>query len=195
MTAAKNPIFHHINFKTTRLQQMIDWYGVVIGSHPVHQFPGGAWLTNDSANHRIALIAAPGLKDDPDRFHHTGAHHIAFEYEDLDALLGSFERLAGLGIHPHMTLDHGLTTSFYYVDPDGNSVELQSDNFGDWAASTDFMANSEAFRTNPIGAPVDPEKMLAARRAGLSPKEVQRRAYAGEYPPSKPMDPRMPIDV
>jgi len=25
--------------------------------------------------------------------------------------------------------------SFHYVDPDGNSVELQSDNFGNWIHS------------------------------------------------------------
>jgi hypothetical protein len=26
------PTFHHVNLKTTRLQEMIDWYGVVIGA-------------------------------------------------------------------------------------------------------------------------------------------------------------------
>ena len=34
------------------------------------------------------------------------------------------QRMRELGIKPHMSLDHGITTSFYYVDPDGNSVEL-----------------------------------------------------------------------
>lgn len=27
-------------------------------------------------------------------------------------------------------MDHGLTMSIYYLDPDGNGVELQVDNFG-----------------------------------------------------------------
>ncbi|MGH2482232.1 MAG: VOC family protein, partial [Ktedonobacteraceae bacterium] len=43
---------HHINLKTGRLQEMIDWYGTVVGMKPNYQFPGGAWLTNDEANHR-----------------------------------------------------------------------------------------------------------------------------------------------
>ena len=34
---------------------------------------------------------------------------------------------------------HSERLSFYYVDPDGNSVELQSDNFGDWNASTEWV--------------------------------------------------------
>jgi catechol 2,3-dioxygenase len=192
---AKNPILHHVNFKTTRLQEMIDWYGVVVGCKPVHQFAGGAWLTNDNANHRIALVTSPKLSDDPDRLVHSGIHHIAFEYESLDDLLFTFHRLEALGIKPHMTLDHGLTTSFYYVDPDGNSVELQCDNFGDWAVSTQWMHTAPEFAANPIGTPVDPRKMLEAREAGESIKEVQRRAYAGEFPPSEPMDPRMPIEI
>lgn len=32
-----------------------------------------------------------------------------------------------------------MTLSFYYVDPDGNSVELQCDVFGDWAQSNQFI--------------------------------------------------------
>jgi catechol-2,3-dioxygenase len=56
---------------------------------------------------------------------------MAFEYTSCDELLDNYVRLKGLGIVPHASLDHGMTTSFYYVDPDGNSVELQYDNFGD----------------------------------------------------------------
>ena len=48
----------------------------------------------------------------------------------MDELLDTYQRLKSDGIVPHGCLDHGMTTSFYYVDPDGNSVELQCDNFG-----------------------------------------------------------------
>jgi catechol 2,3-dioxygenase len=36
------PVLHHVNLKTTRLQEMIDWYGTVVGSKPNFQFPGGS---------------------------------------------------------------------------------------------------------------------------------------------------------
>ena len=42
-----------------------------------------------------------------------------------------------------------------------------------------------------MGAYVDPDAMIAARPAGASVEEVHRRGYAGEFPPSKPMDPRV----
>jgi catechol 2,3-dioxygenase len=44
------PTLHHVNLKTRRLQEMIDWYAIVVGTKPTFQFPGGAFLTNDGAN-------------------------------------------------------------------------------------------------------------------------------------------------
>lgn len=175
------PRLHHVNLKTTRLQEMIEWYGEVVGVEVTHQFPGGAWLTNDEANHRVALLASPKLKDDPDKLAHTGMHHMAFEYDSVGDLLATYERLKADGIEPHMSLDHGMTTSIYYVDPDGNSVELQSDNFGDWQKSWEFMKSSPEFSDDPIGKSFDAQKMVDARREGASEEELHRRAYAGEW--------------
>jgi hypothetical protein len=57
------------------------------------------------------------------------------------------------------------------------------------------MRTSPDFAANPIGMPVDPDRMLKARREGMSPAEIHRRAYAGEFRPSQPMDPRLPFDL
>ncbi len=150
-SARAMPVLHHVNLKTIRLQEMIDWYATVIGLTTVFQFPGGAWLTNDTANHRLALLTSSRMSDDTDKLVHTGIHHIAFEYATIDDLLDAYTRLKELGIKPHMSLDHGMTLSFYYVDPDGNSVELQVDNFGDWTQSTEWMRTSPDFAADPIG--------------------------------------------
>ncbi len=187
------PAFHHINLKTLRLQEMIDWYGLVIGAKPNHQYPGGAWLTNDEANHRIALLTSPKLKEDPDKLYHTGIHHTAFEYHGMGELLDTYTRLKGQGVLPHACLDHGMTTSFYYEDPDGNSVELQSDNFGNWEESAEFMRSSTQFAADPIGTPVDPAQLVAAREAGASYAEIHERAYASEFKPNGPHDLHVPF--
>ena len=63
----KNPVLHHVNLKTSRLQEMIDWYRTVVGTEPLNQFDGGSWSSNDEANHRIALITSPEVTDDPDK--------------------------------------------------------------------------------------------------------------------------------
>lgn len=186
------PVLHHVNLKTIRLREMIDWYGKVVGAEVTYEFPGGAWLTNDGANHRIALLSSEKLRDNPDKLMHTGMHHMAFEYDSIDGLLGTYQRLSSEGIEPHATLDHGMTTSFYYADPDGNSVELQYDNFGDWQRSKEWMSSSPEFAADPIGQPVDPKKMIEARRAGASVEEIHERAYAGEWPP-RDYDLRVPL--
>ncbi|MBV8293570.1 MAG: VOC family protein [Mycobacterium sp.] len=87
------PTLHHVTFKTTRLQEMIDWYSKVVGVHVNFQFAGGAFASNDRANHRIAFFAAPGLNDDAEKVAHAGLHHTAFEYESFDDLMSSYSRL------------------------------------------------------------------------------------------------------
>jgi catechol 2,3-dioxygenase len=186
------PTLHHVNLKTTRLQEMITWYATVVGMRLLFQFTGGAFLSNDAANHRLALLTTPRLRDDPDKVGHAGLHHSAFEYATLDDLLATYTRLKQLGILPHLTVDHGVTTSFYYLDPDGNSVELQVDNFGDWAQSTEWLRTSPQFAANPLGTLVDAEQLRAARAAGAAAADLHQRAYAGEFPPSGPMDVRVP---
>ena len=191
--AVIGPTLHHINLKTSRMQEMIDWYSTVLAMKSAYQFPGGAWLTNDAANHRLALLTSPQLSEDSDKLVHTGLHHSAFEYATIDNLLNAYTRLKGLGIEPHACLDHGMTISFYYVDPDGNSVELQVDNFGNWEESSEWMRTSPQFAADPIGMPIDPDQIVAARQAGASFAELHRRAYAGEFRPAGPLDLRVPL--
>jgi catechol-2,3-dioxygenase len=186
------PALHHVNLKTARLQEMTDWYGVVVGMRPTHIFEGGAWLSNDAANHRLALVSTPLVRDDPEKLLHAGIHHTAFEYATLDELLETYARLKESGVKPHSVLDHGMTLSFYYPDPDGNSVELQVDLFGDWASSTEFM-HGERFAADPIGTYVDPEQLIAAWRDGVGAEELHRRAYDGEFSPAEPQDLRVPF--
>ena len=38
-----NPTLHHVNLKTTRLREMIDWYGTVVGLKPQHVDPVGVF--------------------------------------------------------------------------------------------------------------------------------------------------------
>ena len=89
-------------------------------------------------------------------------HHSAFEYERFSDLMSSYARMRDEGIVPAFCLDHGISMSLYYSDPEGSFVELQSDNFGDWKQSTEWMRTSADFRSNPIGTFFDVEKVYQA---------------------------------
>jgi catechol-2,3-dioxygenase len=86
-----------------------------------------------------------------------------------------------------------VSIAFYYKDPDGNTIELFVDNFGNWDRSMEHMQSSPDFNRTvalmTIGTFVDAEKLVAARQAGMSFAELHRRAYAGEFPASRPMNP------
>ncbi|WP_181780945.1 VOC family protein [Pseudonocardia pini] len=180
------PKLHHSTFLTLKLDEMVAWYEKVAGLTPVHYSEGAAWLTNDEANHRVAFVAHPAIKKPVDKPTSAGLHHTAFEYGDFDQWLDNYVRLKDEGIVPFMSLDHGITMSMYYADPEGNGVEIQVDAFGDWAASKEWMWASREFAENPIGSYFDPDKLVDAREQGLSKDEIHAGARAGKYLPENP---------
>ena len=185
------PILHHVTLKTSHLQQMVDWYTAVIGAEVQFQDEYNAWTTNDGANHRLAFLAVPGLENDPEKIKHNGIHHTAFEYDSFPDLMSSYVRLREHGIVPAFCLNHGNNMSIYYQDPEGNYVELQSDNFGDWRLSGAFIRDSDDFRANPIGTFFDPAKVYDAHAAGRSFVELQPAVRNGEFLP----DPIPPLGL
>jgi catechol 2,3-dioxygenase len=195
-----HPKLQHFGLTTANLEAMIAWYHQVLGMTVNHRSaaPTGAeraplsaaWLSNDEVNHRIAFVELPGLTVDLDKSRHARLQHVAFEYQTIDDLLGTYARLKGLGILPALAADQGLQTAFYYSDPDQNSVELNVNNYGNEWTATEHIKTSPSFAARPMGAYVDPEKMIAARKAGASPWELHERAFAGEFPSLKAYDPR-----
>src|SRR5215831_5686875 len=191
------PTLHHFGVATSHLERMVEWYSKVLGMVTVYSTSnaseagvsaGLAFVSNDKANHRLAIISLPELKDDADKKGHVKLQHVAFEYPTIDDLLNSYTRIKELGIEPVLTTDHGVSIAFYYKDPDGNTIELFVDNFGNWDRSREYMQSWDRTAAS-IGTFVDAEKLVAARQAGMSFAELHRRAYAGEFPPSRPMNP------
>jgi len=177
------PKLHHVTIKTSHLDGMIAWYELLIGARVQFKDQTAAWMTNDDANHRIAFLAVPGLEDDAQKIRHNGMHHCAFEYDSFADLMASFDRLRKAGVLPAFCLDHGLTISLYYRDPDGNFVELQSDNFSDWKLSGEFMRTSADFAANPIGTFFDPVRVYEAFQSGTDFRVLQKNVRGGAYLP------------
>ena len=195
-----HPRLQHYGLTTGNLDAMVDWYRKVLGMNVNHRsavpagaphgppFSAFAFISNDEVDHRVVLFEVPGVVADPEKARHMHLQHVAFNYETLDELLGTFLRLKGLGILPLWAADQGVGTSFYYQDPDQNIVELNINNYGsDWTA-TEYMRTSPVSAAQP--APVDPDKLVTARKTGASPWELHERALAGELVPKQPPDPR-----
>ena len=191
--AVIRPVLHHVTLKTSHLPEMIAWYRTVLGAEVNYGDPVNAWLTNDAANHRIAFLAVPGLCEDADKRSHNGIHHSAFEYSSFSDLMSSYARLRDEDIHPAFCLEHGLTISIYYKDPEGNFVELQCDDFGDWALSSEWMRTSPEFAANPIGVAFDAERVHQAHRSGIEFKALREAIRRGDYLPDSAHDLGLPF--
>lgn len=180
------PKLHHATFMTLDVDAMVAWYELAVGLQPVYYSENAAWLTNDEANHRIALLRLPGTHAPVDKPHTIGLHHTAFEYETFNEWLDNYVRLRDAGVTPTLCLDHGMTMSMYYADPDGNGVEIQVDAFRDWKLSKEWMWASQEFAEDQIGPQFDPEQLVAARERGLSADEIHERTRKGEYNTATP---------
>ncbi len=177
------PKLHHVTIKTSHLDEMIEWYGLVIGAKVQFKNPVAAWTTNDAANHRIAFLAVPGLDNDPEKIRHNGMHHCAFEYDSFADLMATYDRLRKAGVEPAFCLDHGMTMSMYYKDPEGNFDELQSDSFSDWNLSSEWMRTSPDFEADPIGTFFDPARVYEKFKSGADFKALQKSIRGGAYLP------------
>jgi catechol 2,3-dioxygenase len=197
--ANPRPKLQHVGLFTANLDAMIDWYGKVLGMTVNYRRASDqgrrngppfsiALIGNDEMHHRIALLGLPGLTSDPEKSRHVRVQHIAFECDTIDDLLGTYLRLKGLGILPKMAGDELIQMVLYYQDPDQNVVEINVNNFADQRIAMEQMKNAPSDTRGLVL--FDPEKVIAARKAGASHGELHERALAGEFAPAMPPDPR-----
>ena len=164
----------HIVMRTRQYDKMIAWYEKVFEAQVQHQNPVIAFLTFDDEHHRFAFInlsAVDPQSSEPEPNNASGIDHVAFTFENLDALMDAYERLKAAGIEPYWPIHHGITISFYYKDPDGNRIEFQAERFATMAEGTAYI-HSDAFVNNSIGVNFDAEDFAARYKAGASDAEL-----------------------
>ncbi len=174
----------HIVLQTNNPKALQDWYCTVLGGEMVHDAGFISFMSYDDEHHRVAFINPGALEtrrpgaDGPGDLRagrESGLHHIAFTLANLGDLLETYARLKARGIVPFWCINHGVTTSMYFRDPDNNQVELLIDNF---AAAKDGQAfmKSSAFAKNPVGIEYDPDDFVARYKAGAKAEDLIRMA-------------------
>lgn len=163
----------HIALQTSRLEEMMKFYQTLLSCRVFFYAPGVvAFLTFDEEHHRIALLAMPSLK--PYAREYAGVQHTSFTYPSFAELLGNYLRLKEQGILPVWCTNHGPTTSMYYRDPDGNTLEMQVENFASAQQVNEFLASGD-FQENPIGVDYDPDALVQRFLSGEQEQSLARR--------------------
>ncbi|MBW8487225.1 VOC family protein [Actinomadura parmotrematis] len=170
------PKFAHVVLQTGQPAVMRDWYCTVLDGHVVYQDDALCFITFDEEHHRIALLTPPGPLE---RKSPTTAcmHHVAYTFDGLDDLLDRYVLLRDRGVTPAVCIAHGVTTSMYYRDPDGNFVEMQIDNFAEPDLATGYMNGAE-YAADSVGPAFDPERLLKARKDGAEVDELTARSWS-----------------
>jgi catechol-2,3-dioxygenase len=161
--------FSHLVLQTPRYEEMTAWYKTWLSAKPLFENGLVCFLTYDDEHHRVMIGRNPNLSPrDPKA---AGVVHFAYAVETLEDLVNYYLRLQQQGIVPHVCMNHGFTTSLYYLDPDGNEVEIQVDNFKTKESMNEWFSTG-AFDRNFVGYSFDPEYMVERFRAGVPHDQI-----------------------
>lgn len=175
----------HVVLRTTNFSKMVQFYKDFLGATGEFENDRAAFLAYDEEHHRIGIIAFDNIEAPATPA--PGLEHIAFTFDSLDDLATAYEQRKAYDIRPVWCVNHGPTTSMYYLDPDGNRLESQVDNFDSNEEATAFV-RSEAFSKNPVGADFDPEELVRRIKSGEHHDSIKKRAEVGprEFPTQVP---------
>ena len=165
----------HLVLQTNRREQMRDWYCTVLGAEVLHENDAISFISYDDEHHRVAFIdpkvpladKVPSDGKTACAGNEVGLHHMAFTFGSLGELTENYQRLKAVGIAPHRCVNHGVTTSMYYYDPDRNQVELLVDNFANMTDAQAYMRRRSPADKNPVGVDYNPDDLVDRVRSGL----------------------------
>ena len=120
----------HIVLKVRDAAKSRDFYTRTVGLKVAHEDleRGAVFLSFGEAHHELALFQlATGEAADTTQ---PGLHHMAWQLGNFEELQAAYRELKALGVPIESTIEHNVTRSVYFPDPDGNRVELYCDMVG-----------------------------------------------------------------
>jgi catechol 2,3-dioxygenase len=120
----------HVVIKVRDLERSRKFFTEVLGLQVMMELPlikMAFFASNGRDHHEIACIE---VGQDAERQHarQIGLLHIAFRLNDENHLRAAYKELKEREVPIDFTVDHGITKSIYFRDPDGHQFEVYCDN-------------------------------------------------------------------
>jgi catechol 2,3-dioxygenase len=120
----------HLVLKVRNLEQSKKFYTETLGMRVMKDVPQlrAVFLSfNGRDHHEIALFEI-GAKAEAPKPNQTGMLHVAFRLRTEDDLVAAYKELKEKGAPVSFTVNHGVSKSIYFRDPDDNELEVYCDN-------------------------------------------------------------------
>jgi catechol 2,3-dioxygenase len=149
----------HVVLNVTDVERSTKFYRDVVGFQVSRFRPdgSGAFLTCGIVHHNLALFKAPPDAR-PSQKGAIGLNHFAFKVDNYQALQAAHKRLIEANATIDHIVDHGMTRSVYFLDPDGIEMELFCDTFATEEEGLAYMKS-----TRGGAAPMDIDAPEPAR--------------------------------
>ncbi|MBI3302435.1 MAG: VOC family protein [Deltaproteobacteria bacterium] len=120
----------HVVIKVRDLERSRKFYTDVLGLQLMKEIPQpriAFFASNGRDHHELALLEV-GPQAEAPRANEIGLIHIAFRLENEAKLRAAYQELKAKEVPISFTVNHGITKSVYFRDPDGHELEVYCDN-------------------------------------------------------------------
>ena len=181
--------FHHIAFKTTNYENMVNFYKNLFGCEPLYQSDLITFLAYDDEHHRIAIANTSDVLSNLNFIQKIvmklkiflnknipsieGLDHISYRINPIEKWFDFYFKAKERGLSPLWTVNHGWISGIYYRDPDNNLVEVFFEHF---STAEEFKENiSPDFEDEPIGTNMDIEVLYDMFKSGADFSELIKK--------------------
>ena len=117
----------HVVLRVRDAARSRDFYVRTLGLKVAHEDldRGAVFLSFGREHHDLALFQLATCNA-PEATQ-PGLHHMAWQLGTFEELREAYRELKAMGVAVEATIEHNVTRSVYFPDPDGNRVELYCD--------------------------------------------------------------------
>jgi catechol-2,3-dioxygenase len=117
----------HVVLKVRDAAKSKDFYTRTLGLKVAYENleQGMVFLSFGKEHHELALFQL--ATGDTPTATQPGLHHMAWRLQSFEELQAAYRELKEIGVAVESTVEHNVTRSVYFPDPDGNRVELYCD--------------------------------------------------------------------
>ena len=119
----------HVVIKVRDIEVSRKFYTEILGMQVMKNVPeiGAVFLANHARDHHEIALLQVGTDAESPKAKQVGLAHIAFRLRSEIELEEAYKELKAKKVPVSFTVDHGVTKSVYFLDPDGNELEVYTD--------------------------------------------------------------------